>query len=329
MIRRLIIAAAALILAAAGTASVLSYVKGADARALEGMKAVSVLVASKTVPKGTTAGAAVRQGLLASQRLPASAVPADALGAVSASQSSLVLSAALRPGQLLLRPMLVTAASVTSGLPIPPGMMAVTAHFCVPEAVAGALQPDSQVAVFDTVITSGGTGQVTSQPACDGPHQQPVGAGVETRVVLSRVQVLSVGGSTSNSPPGTSGLGGSSSSQAGMLVTVAVSQADAEKLIQVAETGLPYLALLTTSSKSRADIGGLLRIQPSPTVTPAPAAQSSQGQSSVVITQPSTAPVPVIIVQPTPTPSAYGPTVSPCSKGGSPDAYSVRARPQC
>ncbi len=213
MTRRLIIAAAALVLAVAGITSVLSYVRGADARALAGMKAVSVLVAQKSIPAGTAAGAALRQGLLASQKLPASAVPADAVRAISADQSSLVLSASLEPGQLLLRATLVAAVQVTSGLAIPPGMMAVAANFCVPEAVAGTLQANSEVAVFDTVV-SGGSAQVTAQPACDGPHQQ-VGPGARTRVVLNRVQVLSVGGSSAAGSAGkSSGLAAPASGQA-------------------------------------------------------------------------------------------------------------------
>src|SRR5579859_62541 len=124
MKRRLLIIVLALILAAVGTTGVLAYVRGANARAIAGMKAVSVLVAQKPIPSGTTAGSALRGGLLASQTLPASAVPASALSTIPSGMSSLVLSADLAPGQLLLRQMLVTAAQTTSGLAIPPGMMA-------------------------------------------------------------------------------------------------------------------------------------------------------------------------------------------------------------
>ena len=57
--------------------------------------------------------------------------------------------------------------------------IAVTVNFCLPEAVAGAVQAGSQVAVFDTVVI-GGTGQVTAQPGCAGSHQQPTGSIVKT-----------------------------------------------------------------------------------------------------------------------------------------------------
>lgn len=340
------ITVAALVLAGVGTASVLGYVRRADDRALAGMKAVSALVAQKTIPAGTAAGAALRQGLLASQQMPASAVPSDAVRAITTDLSSLVLNATLQPGQLLLRPALAAAAKVTSGLAIPPGMMAVTARFCAPEAVAGAVQPDSQVAVFDTVV-SGGSGQVTAQPACDGPHQQPAGAGVKTRVVLSRVRVLSVGGSppAAQASPSLGASGASASGQGTMLLTLAVTQAAAEKLIQITETGLPYLALVTTSSRIKADIGHLLDNPPSPSPTPT-VTQSSQGPSQMVITQPSDSPVPVIITLPTttlptttPSTTAPGPTPTPtqsghqtpapCSGGGHADAYTRGTRSQC
>src|ERR1700747_1923849 len=100
MKRRLVIIVLALILAAVGTSGVLTYVRGANARAIAGMKAVSVLVAQKKITSGTTAGAGLRSGRLASQTLPASSVPADALSAVTSGMSSLVFGADLQPGQL-------------------------------------------------------------------------------------------------------------------------------------------------------------------------------------------------------------------------------------
>jgi pilus assembly protein CpaB len=276
MKRRLVIIVLALILAAVGTSGVLAYVKGANTRAIAGMKAVSVLVAQKTIPAGTAAGAAQHGGLLASQILPASSVPANALSTITPDMSLLVLSTDLQPGQLLLRPMLVSPAQTTSGLAIPPGMMALTVSFCLPEVVAGAVQPGSQVAIFDTVgFSSGGT--ITAGPGCTGAHTQ-VGGTVKTRVVLTRVLVLSVGaapagGTTSTSTTSSSALSGSSSpsaGQAGTLVTLAVTQAQAEQLIQMTETGMPYLALLTTNSHTASDAGRLLTIPPAPPPTPNP-----------------------------------------------------------
>jgi pilus assembly protein CpaB len=280
MKRRLLIASLALLLAAVGTGGVLSYIKQADARAIAGMRAVSVLVAQKQIPSGTTAAAALRGGMLASETLPASSVPVNALSTVPAALSSLVLSAALPAGQVLLRPMLVTPVQTTSGLAIPTGLMALTVDFCLPEVVAGAVQAGSEVAVFDTV---GNGGQLAAVPGCTGAHDQVAGNN-RTRVVLSRVEVLSVGtapppapagqtGQTGTTTPATTAFGGggsTSSSQSGTMVTLAVTQAEAERLIQLTETGMPYLALLSTSSRTVADIGNLLNYQPHTAPNPKP-----------------------------------------------------------
>jgi pilus assembly protein CpaB len=251
----------AVLLAVLGTAGVLAYVHGADARAVAGMKTVSTLIAKQTIPGGTSASTALHEGLLASQQLPASSVPSDAVSSITPDISSLVLSADVQPGQLLLRPMLVTSAQATStgALAIPKGMVAVTVPLCQSAAVAGYVQPGSEVAVFDTYSGS----KLNVQENCTGSsesHQSSASGVVRTRIVLPRVLVLSVG-----SPPasGTNGTSGSSSSSAPgsatsgtsgpVLVTMAVNQADAERLILLTETGVSYLALLTPSSHTAFD----------------------------------------------------------------------------
>ena len=307
MKRRLLIIVLALILAAVGTTGVLSYVRGADTRAIAGMKAVSVLVAQKKITSGTTAGSALHGGLLASQTLPASSVPSSALSAITGDLASLVLSADLQPGQLLLRPMLVTPAQTTSGLAIPPGQMALTVAFCLPEAVAGAVQAGSEVAVFDTV----GNATISAQPGCSGSHGEITGT-IKTRVVLTRVQVLSVGtassaGTASASTASALAGGSSASSGGGTLVTLAVTQAQAEQLIQMTETGMPYLALLTSNSRTTSDAGHLLSVNPAPSPPPSPIV-------TFPLVVPSTAPTVPVTVPTTATP-APAPSPAPTQTG--------------
>jgi pilus assembly protein CpaB len=252
---RVLIVALALLLAVLGTAGVLAYVRQADARAVAGIKAVSTLVAQSQIPSGTSASAAISAGLLRTQTLPASSVPPSAVRSLTPGLGGLVMSADVQPGQLLLRPMLVTAAQATGGVALPAGMIAVTINLCLPEAVAGAIRAGSEVEVFDTAATasgtSGGAGNtLTAGPNCTGPHQQQANGAAKTRVVLPRVQVISVGSaangqgtSTSTTTASTSATA-NGSAQGNVLVTLAVSQRDAKKVIQITETGLPYLALL-------------------------------------------------------------------------------------
>jgi len=262
--RRILTITLALLLAVLGTAGVLAYVHQADARAVAGMRAVTTLVAQQPIPAGTSASAAEHEGLLISQRLPASSVPADAVSSITPELSSLVLGANVQSGQLLLRPMLVTSAQATSGgtLAIPKGLVAVTIPLCLPAAVAGYVQPGSEVAVFDTIASKGLQGN------CSGSSQPSGGGLVRTRIVLPRVLVLSVGSAPSGGTSGTSttsangttsanstaGAGSTTTSTSGpVLVTMAVDQADAERLILLTETGVSYLALLTPSSRTGFD----------------------------------------------------------------------------
>ena len=249
MRRRALTIALAVLLAILGTAGVLAYVNHANARALAGQKPVTVLIAKSLIPSGTSAAAAQQQGLLGTETLPATSVPANALTSITPDISSLVTDSNVQPGQLLLRPLLVAAAQVTSGLAIPSGMVAVAVMFCVPEAVAGNVHPGSQVAVFDTVAQ--GSSSAGNQGACSGQRQQTSAANATTKLILPRVTVLSVGPATPSSQSGSgapSSAATSNTAQNDELVTLAVDQQDAERLIVLTEAGLPYLALVNASS---------------------------------------------------------------------------------
>jgi pilus assembly protein CpaB len=260
--RRILTITLAVVLAAVGTVAVLAYVHQANNRALQGVKAVTVIVAEGAVPSGTPAGQALREGLLGRQRLPADSVPADAVRSISPGLAGLVTSAALPSGQLLLKPMLVAAAQVTGGVAIPKGMVAVTVQLCLAEDVAGYVTPGAKVAVFDTY---GGLG-LSMQRGCTTAHQAYSPDTVHTAMVLPRVEVLSVG----PAPSSTTAQGGALSAasadvtvtQGAVLVTLAVQQADAQRLIQIGEAGLPYLALLTPTSQTRFDAVPVPLIQP-------------------------------------------------------------------
>ena len=273
MKRRVLTVTLAILLAVLGTAGVLAYVHKADSRALDGMRPVTVLVAQGQIPAGTSVSSAQQQNLLRSESLPASSVPANAVRSITPALASLVMSAQVPSGQLLLRPMLVTSAQATAtgALAIPTGMVAVTIPLCISEAVAGYVQPGSHVAVFDTYPTK----KANLQESCgqSGQSHQAQGQGaVLTRIVLPRVLVLATGQAAASGTTGTTGTGTTTTASGGafsnnsqtdpapatsgaVMVTLAVSQANAERLILITRAGLPYLALLTSSSQTGFDTG--------------------------------------------------------------------------
>ncbi len=146
--------------------------------------------------------------------------------------------------------MFVASRPDPSGLPVPDGKIAVTVPLTAPQRVAGYVQVGSKVAVFDTFNVAEGQGRT---PAGDPLSQRQHSYDQATRLLLASVQVIALG------PNGVAATTASSGRQSGLaavtstdptgdstvLVTVAVNQADAERLVQAAQTGALYLALLT------------------------------------------------------------------------------------
>jgi pilus assembly protein CpaB len=260
--RRILTIVLAIVLAVIATGAVLLYVRGADKRALAGLKPVSVLVANQQVPAGITAGTALADGMFSHQKLPASSVPSDAVRAITGQLKPLVLSAGLPSGQLLLKPMLVTTLAASTGLAIPKGMVALSLQFCLARDVSGYVQPGSEVAVFNTFVLVK-PGSTPPTRSCDGINVTSGTTAVHTRLVLPRVKVLAVGpaapttGTTGTTATSTAFSQNNSTTQTSsttiMLVTVAASQVDAEKLIHLEEVYVPYLALVTKYSNVKAD----------------------------------------------------------------------------
>jgi pilus assembly protein CpaB len=256
MTRRLVTFVAAVLLAAIGAVGVLDYVHQADQRALNGMRAATTYVATQQIPAGASVVLAARDGLLKSEAFPASSIPADAVQSITSSMSGLVVTDGLAAGQFLLNQMLGASTATTSALPIPAHMVAITLGFCVQQAVANYITPGSEIAIFNTFVNGrpvtgacSGVGATASQPI--------------TRLVLAKVLVLAVGEGTATAPPGASATAdgptsSSSSSSSGtpstIYLTLAVSQYQAEQLIELGETGSPYLALETSASSTSANI---------------------------------------------------------------------------
>jgi pilus assembly protein CpaB len=235
MTRRILAISIAIVLAAFGTAGGVYLVVSADQRAQARItEAVTVVVAATRIPAGTT-GARVRaEEMIRVERMPRSLVPADALAGLDTEFDGLVLTSTIEAGQMLLRANFDTRSQSTSGLALPDGTMAVTVETGAPEQVAGYVQPGSQVAIFLTYDVLGTDGRET---------------GIQrTRVLLARVEVLAAGTYQPDGADGdrTAGTGGGS-----LMLTVAVNQQEAERLIEGLSHGTLYLGLLTDSVEVR------------------------------------------------------------------------------
>jgi pilus assembly protein CpaB len=225
-----------------------------------GQKAVRVLVVLKKIPAGTTGEAITKGGYTELVTMPAVTVPADALGGIDAALTGLAVTVDQQPRQLLLRGAFDAPAVSSGGLPVPDGMFAVSVSMRVSAQVAGYVQPGSTVAVFDTFTVAEGKGPGGRVPAGDGlanSHDYLQA----TRLLLPKVQVLAIGGrgtpgaqvgpqpAPSHSAGATSG--GQQADTTAVLVTVAVTQDQAQRLVHSTQTGSLYLALLGNGAEAK------------------------------------------------------------------------------
>jgi pilus assembly protein CpaB len=243
MTRRILAITIAIALAGLGAAGGLFLIMTADQRARANIEdAVTVAIAAKRIPVGTT-GARVRDGgLVRLERMPKSSVPSDALSDISPELDRMVITSNIAVGQVLLAAHFGEQSQVTSGLPLPEGKMAVTVQTGAPEQVAGYVQPGAQVVVFLTYELFDGNGRAS---------------GIErTRVLLPRVEVLAVG--TYQAEQGRNGdnaVAGTATLRNTVMVTLAVNQQEAERLISGLSTGTLYLGLLTESVEVKTGSG--------------------------------------------------------------------------
>lgn len=224
----------AVVLAVCGSAGVFLYVRSADSRAIAGQQAVTVLVAKERIPAGTTAEGVMQ--LVDKQQMPKSSVPANALAELDTSIVDLVTSSEIAEGQLVTKALFTEQASLAKGISIPDGMIAVTVPTEAWQRAGGLIQKGSKVAVFDTFTVMDGKGNT---PSGDGLSKQ-YERNQSTRLLLTGLEVLSVVDEKQAAEDGDVGKA---------IVTVAVKQADAEKLIHGQQTGTLYFALLGGKSE--------------------------------------------------------------------------------
>jgi pilus assembly protein CpaB len=251
---RLLTITLAAVLALVGVTAVLAYVRQANERALNGLKAEAVLAATGTIPAGTSLSQAWKGNLLHAEDVPVSSVTGagPVVPRVTTANGSMVIASTMTKGQLLLQNILAPAGTSTPNgntLAIPQNMFAMSIDMCVPETVASYVTPGADVAVFE-ILYSDADISTGVTPSCSSDHsvsgRNVLANGITAQLVLSKVKVLAVGQSPGpQSSSGTSGSApaASSSSSGDVLVTFAVNQQDAEQLMVIQQAGIPYLAL--------------------------------------------------------------------------------------
>jgi pilus assembly protein CpaB len=252
MARRSVLLLVAVLIALVGTSLIVVYVQGIDARAAEGQELVEVLVATETIDAGESVSAAQEDGKFERKEVRRDDLVDGALSSTS-SISDLVATGTIYPGEQLIAKKFGTLGD-TDSLVIPDDKMAVSIELTDFERVAGFVNPGNEVAIFATATS----------PTLIEPNGEETKLGDWTRIVLARVPVVGVGTTSVTSRTTETEEGEQVTEEVPRTVlTIAVTQAEAEKLIHADRTTDLTFALLTDESKSQDDRGvGLGGVMP-------------------------------------------------------------------
>jgi pilus assembly protein CpaB len=245
--KRFIAVLAAILIGIVGTTAVAIYARASDERALAGQEAVKVFLVKTEVPAGTTAEQAVTDGLMKQELVARKAVPADTLAGITAENGQLVATTALQPGTMVMSSSFAAKATTEGALTIPNGKFAVSVALDDPSHVGSFVQVGSHVAIYDTFEV----GSLVSVPEPKEGMKEDESWDV-TKLLLPDIEVLAVGTTTvvPQAPKDEEGKAAEARTGDTLLITVAATQAEAEKLIHVSRTGLLTFALLGPDARA-------------------------------------------------------------------------------
>lgn len=230
MDRRKVLLLVAAVIAALGTLLVFLYARGADTRAEERFETRDVLRAVATIEPGESIEAAQQAGKLALQPVPNAMIVGPGLTSTSGLAGQLALTR-IYPGEQIIEEKFGTSSEGASAqLPIPDDQIAISVNLSDPARVAGFVNPNSEVTIFVT-----GTNPVDSQTF--------------SRMLLDRIAVLGVGSTTPITTTTTTEEGTTTEQLPRTLLTLAVTKAQAEKILYAQSVGELAFGLTTETSQ--------------------------------------------------------------------------------
>jgi pilus assembly protein CpaB len=237
MDRRKLLLAVAAVVAVLGVALVFVYAKGADARAADKYDTVEVLVATKKIEPGESFDNALADGKLQLASV-AQAQVLDGADDQSGDFEGTVALTTVYPGEQVIPDKFggVFDVEAQSTLPIPEGKIAISVLVKDDGRVGKFLAPGAEVAIIFTDLEPGGLEPIL------------------TKVLLKRVTLLAAGTTTSLNGSGNTDASAEDAADAQseeeiqQLLTIAVSQRDAQRVRFAEKDGELTAALLNDGS---------------------------------------------------------------------------------
>jgi pilus assembly protein CpaB len=238
MARRSVLLIVAVLIALVGTSLIVLYVQGIDSRATAGQELVEVLVATDVVDPGEEVSAAQEAGKFEKTEVRREDLVEGALTSTSSITDLVAINTIYAGEQILAKKFGNLGAA--ENLIIPDDKMAVSVELTDFERVAGFVNPGSEVAVFATALS----------PIRLTPDGKEIKLGSVTRIVLTRTPVIGVGTTSVTSRTTKTEEGEETAEVAQTILTLAVTQDEAERLIQADRGADLTFALLTDETKT-------------------------------------------------------------------------------
>lgn len=226
MIRRLIVTLLAVVVAAVGGVLTFVYASGADARAMANMAPTRVLVVAEPIPAGTPAESLTASVVV--EEVPAAAVVAGGVADLAEVAGQLT-TADLQPGEQLLASRFDAPEAIPEVVEVPANMHQLSLQLESRRVVGGELRAGDTVGIFlsGTVVSGTSTESTESD---------------QTHLILHKVLVTAVTGASSVTVD-EDGNEVQQEASDNLMVTFALSAADAEQLVFGAEFGQIWLSL--------------------------------------------------------------------------------------
>ena len=237
--RRTLLMIAAVVIAALGAGMIFLYVRGISDRAEADQKPVEVLAVTKQIEAGESIDDAVAAGKLDLRSFPEKDLLEGAMSDTASLDGEVAL-ATIFPGEQII-PGKFGAPGTQQTITIPEGTMAVSVSLTDPARVAGFITPGAKVAIF----ASGTLADGSEDPGA-------TSTGTFTQLLLPSVDVIGVGTTTVLSTTTTDETGAATTEQLPKtLLTLALTQDEAQKVIFASNNGQLALGLLNKDSKVR------------------------------------------------------------------------------
>ena len=233
---KVLIIVVALVLAGVAAALAARYVSSARTEVASASKPVEVLVAQEDLPRGLTAEELIAKKMISLEEVPQRFAAAGAISSERAIEGQ-VLSAPLSRGEQVTAARFELPSAAGLAYSVPKDLLALAIPVDEVRGISQLVRPGDRVAVF-----------ATFEEGSDGGEDI-------TKLLLNEARVIAMGGSMStqaaaNEQAESGGPlgGGEANPDAPRVMTIAVTPADAEKLIFAQETGKVWVGLLPATA---------------------------------------------------------------------------------